>query len=122
MHVTCVFLSGISGTNQAPRTGTDVLLDLLSIETSPAQSSSPLTYILSSCQVNNSSDASLEGLSSPTALSTRAATPVGAAPMMDLLDGFVPNSPIPGKFWCPLDIILADMVFIKIVTAIAFSF
>ncbi|XP_041010914.1 AP-1 complex subunit gamma-2-like isoform X4 [Juglans microcarpa x Juglans regia] len=86
---------GISGTNQAPRTGTDVLLDLLSIETPPAQSSSSITDILSSSQVNKSPDASLEGLSSPSALSTQAATPAGAAPMMDLLDGFVPNSPIP---------------------------
>ncbi|KAG6713301.1 hypothetical protein I3842_05G144900 [Carya illinoinensis] len=82
---------GISGTNQAPRTGTDVLLDLLSIETPPA---SPITDILSSSQVYKSPHASLEGLSSPSALSTRAATPAGAAPMMDLLDGFVPNSPI----------------------------
>ncbi|XP_062159659.1 AP-1 complex subunit gamma-2-like isoform X2 [Alnus glutinosa] len=84
-----------SGTNQAPRTGTDVLLDLLSIETPPAQSSLSIPDILSTSQVNKSPVSSLEGLSSPSSLSARATSPVGAAPMMDLLDGFVPNPPIP---------------------------
>ncbi|KAE8023419.1 hypothetical protein FH972_009113 [Carpinus fangiana] len=84
-----------SGTNQAPRAGTDVLLDLLSIETPPAQSSSSTPDILSTSQVNKSPVSSLEGLSLSSSLSTRATTPVGAAPIMDLLDGFVPNSPIP---------------------------
>jgi hypothetical protein len=98
-HIICVFLSAISGTNQAPRTGTDVLLDLLSIETPPAQSSLSIPDILSTSQVNK-----LEGLSSPSSLSARATSPVGAAPVMDLLDGFVPNSPIPGKIWSQLEI------------------
>jgi hypothetical protein len=104
MHIICVFLFAISGTNQAPRAGTDVLLDLLSIETPPAQSSSSTPDILSTNQVNKSPVSSLEGLSLSSSLSTRATTPVGAAPMMDLLDGFVPNSPIPGKFWSQLEI------------------
>jgi hypothetical protein len=103
-HIICVFLSAISGTNQAPRTGTDVLLDLLSIETPPAQSSLSIPDILSTSQVNKSPVSSLEGLSSPSSLSARATSPVGAAPMMDLLDGFVPNSPIPGKIWSQLEI------------------
>lgn len=104
MHIICVFLSAISGTNQAPRTGTDVLLDLLSIGTPPAQSSSSTPDIFSASQVNKSPVSSLEGLSSPSSLSARATTPVGAAPMMDLLDGFVPNSLIPGKIWFQLEI------------------
>lgn len=89
------FLPAISGTNEAPRTGTDILLDLLSIETPPAQSSSSITDILSSSQGDKSPVASLGDISSPPSLSIQA-TSAGAAPMMDFLDGFVPNPPMPG--------------------------
>ncbi|KAG6708296.1 hypothetical protein I3842_06G074100 [Carya illinoinensis] len=81
--------TAISGTNEAPRTGTDILLDLLSIETPPAQSSS-ITDILSSSQGDKSPVASLGEISSLPSLSTRA-TSAGATSMMDLLDGFAPN-------------------------------
>lgn len=84
-----------SGTKQASRTGTDVLLDLLSIETPHAQSSSSASDILSATPSNKSPVPSLEGFSSPSSLSAQASTPAGAAPMMDLLDGFVPNPPVP---------------------------
>ncbi|KAF5443178.1 hypothetical protein F2P56_035760 [Juglans regia] len=86
--------TAISGTNEAPRTGTDILLDLLSIETSPTQSSSSITDILSSSQGDKSPVASLGEISSPPSLSTRA-TSAGADPMMDLLGGFSPNPPMP---------------------------
>ncbi|XP_075657959.1 AP-1 complex subunit gamma-2-like [Castanea sativa] len=87
--------SNQSGTNQASKTGTDVLLDLLSIETPPVQSSSSPPDVLSSIQDNKSPVASLEELALPSSLSGQATTPVGAAPMMDLLDGFVSNPPKP---------------------------
>ncbi|KAG7974848.1 hypothetical protein I3843_06G068500 [Carya illinoinensis] len=87
--------TAISGTNEAPRTGTDILLDLLSIETPPAQRSS-ITDILSSSQGDKSPVASLGEISSLPSLSTRA-TSAGATSMMDLLDGFAPNPPMPGN-------------------------
>ncbi|KAK9188948.1 hypothetical protein WN944_020353 [Citrus x changshan-huyou] len=75
------------GTSQAPKAGTDVLLDLLSIGSPPVQNNSTPSDILSSSQDNKSSVAILDGLS-PTPSG-------GAASMIDLLDGFVPNSPKP---------------------------
>lgn len=102
--IVCASLSAILGTNHAPRSGTDVLLDLLSIETPPAQGSPPTTNLLPVSQDNKSPVGSLEGLSLPSSLSAQAITPVGAGPMMDLLDGFVPNAPIPGKIWYHLEI------------------
>ncbi|XP_041014143.1 AP-1 complex subunit gamma-2-like isoform X2 [Juglans microcarpa x Juglans regia] len=86
--------TAISGTNEAPRTGTDILLDLLSIETPSTQSSSSITDILSSSQGDKSPVASLGEISSLPSLSTRA-TSAGADPMMDLLGGFAPNPPMP---------------------------
>lgn len=75
------------GTSHAPKAGTDVLLDLLSIGSPPVQNNSTPSDILSSSQDNKSSVAILDGLS-PTPSG-------GAASMIDLLDGFVPNSPKP---------------------------
>lgn len=75
------------GTSQAPKAGTDVLLDLLSIGSPPVQNNSTPSDILSSSQDNKSSVVILDGLS-PTPSR-------GAASMIDLLDGFVPNSPKP---------------------------
>ncbi|KAH9773410.1 AP-1 complex subunit gamma-2 [Citrus sinensis] len=75
------------GTSQAPKAGTDVLLDLLSIGSPPVQNNSTPSDILSSSQDNKSSVAILDGLSP--------APSGGAASMIDLLDGFVPNSPKP---------------------------
>ena len=94
-----IYHSAISGTNQASKAGTDVLLDLLSIETPPVQSSLSPPDVLSSIQDNKSPVASLEELALPSSLSGQATTPVGASPMMDLLDGFVSNPPKPGKIW-----------------------
>ena len=94
-----IYLSAISGTNQASKAGTDVLLDLLSIETPPVQSSLSPPDVLSSIQDNKSPVASLEELALPSSLSGQATTPVGASPMMDFLDGFVSNPPKPGKIW-----------------------
>uniref|UniRef100_A0A2P2ML32 AP-1 complex subunit gamma n=1 Tax=Rhizophora mucronata TaxID=61149 RepID=A0A2P2ML32_RHIMU len=74
---------------QAPRAGTDVLLDLLSIGTPPANSSST-PDILSSGQDNKTASATFDSLVSPPPLSTQA-TSAGAASMMDLLDGFGPG-------------------------------
>ncbi|KAJ7953650.1 AP-1 complex subunit gamma [Quillaja saponaria] len=84
-----------SGVHQAPKSGTDVLLDLLSIGTPSVQSSSstPITQdILSSSQNNKSPVAPLDELSS-LSLSARGASNAGASPMMDLLDGFTSSPP-----------------------------
>lgn len=80
------------GTSQAPKAGTDVLLDLLSIGSPPIQNSSTPSEILS--QDNKSSVAILDGLSPMPSLSAHT-TSGGAASMIDLLDGFVPNTPKP---------------------------
>ncbi|MBA0759910.1 hypothetical protein Gotri_022721, partial [Gossypium trilobum] len=85
------FISYFLGTSQPPKAGTDVLLDLLSIGTSPpAQSSSSASNILSSIQDDKASLANLNGLASLTSLSPNA-TSASPAPMMDLLDGFGPS-------------------------------
>ncbi|KAF5746623.1 hypothetical protein HS088_TW06G00794 [Tripterygium wilfordii] len=83
------------GTGQAPKSGTDVLLDLLSIGLPPpVQNSSSTPDILSSGQDNKSSFATLDGLTSPSHI-TQATSPAGPAPVMDLLDGFGPNPLVP---------------------------
>ncbi|KAK0572991.1 hypothetical protein LWI29_001487 [Acer saccharum] len=84
-----------SGTNQAPKAGTDVLLDLLSIGSSPVQSNPSTPDILSSSQDNKMPIATLDGLSSPPSVPVHSTSAGGAASMMDLLDGFVSNSPKP---------------------------
>jgi len=89
----CLHFLGIGHIQKA---GTDVLLDLLSIGT-PVQSSSPTTDILSSSQNDKSPIATLDALSSPSSLSAQATSSARAAPMMDLLDGFGPSPPKPGK-------------------------
>ncbi|CAH1414320.1 unnamed protein product [Lactuca virosa] len=76
----------VTNANQAQKSGTDVLLDLLSIGSPPHQngSSTPHDDILSINQDNNNktSVTPLGSLSSPS-------------PMMDLLDGFGPTPPPP---------------------------
>ncbi|KAL5552930.1 hypothetical protein UlMin_040331 [Ulmus minor] len=83
-----------SGINQAPQNGTDVLLDLLSIGTPPAQSNSSTLDILSPIQDNKKPVAPLDGLFSPSSNSAQV-TSAGAAPVIDLLDGFVASPPKP---------------------------
>ncbi|KAJ7943612.1 AP-1 complex subunit gamma [Quillaja saponaria] len=85
-----------SGVNQAPNSGTNVLLDLLSIGTPSLQSSSSIpvtTDILLSSQNNKTPVAPLDELSS-LSLSARATSIAGAAPMMDLLDEMKDNGPV----------------------------
>ncbi|KAJ9188003.1 hypothetical protein P3X46_003405 [Hevea brasiliensis] len=80
--------SAQSGTNQASKAGTDVLLDLLSIgSTTPVQSNSSTPDMLSSGLDNQKQIATLDALSSPLP-SAPANSSVGASSMMDLLDGF----------------------------------
>ncbi|WCJ21681.1 AP-1 complex subunit gamma-1 [Euphorbia peplus] len=78
------------GTNHAPKAGTDVLLDLLSIGTTPVRNNE--SDILSAAPNNQTPIATLDVLSSPLP-STQANSSVGASPMMDLLDGFTPDPP-----------------------------
>ncbi|KAF2302483.1 hypothetical protein GH714_036536 [Hevea brasiliensis] len=79
------------GISQAPKSGTDVLLDLLSIgTTNPVQSNSSALDILSPGQDNQKPIAALDVLSSPLA-SAQANSSVGASSMIDLLDGFAPS-------------------------------
>ncbi|CAI0627478.1 unnamed protein product [Linum tenue] len=73
------------GTNQTPKAGTDVLLDLLSIGSTPAQDNNLSTPdILSSGQDNKPIIASLDLLAAPSN-------------MMDLLDGLGPAPPKPAE-------------------------
>ncbi|KAL1550890.1 AP-1 complex subunit gamma-2-like isoform X1 [Salvia divinorum] len=83
--------SPVSGTNnQAPKNGTDALLDLLSIGAPTAQSSSSMLDMLSSEQDNKRSEGLLDNFAS---LSTSSA--VSSSSMMDLLDGFGTSSSVP---------------------------
>ncbi|KAD4983198.1 hypothetical protein E3N88_19869 [Mikania micrantha] len=83
-----------SGSTQPQKNGTDVLLDLLSTGSPPAQNGSSTADILSISQDNNikSSVIALNSLSSPMVTSAQS-TP--ASSIMDLLDGFGPTSTIP---------------------------
>ncbi|BFG16473.1 hypothetical protein CerSpe_027470 [Prunus speciosa] len=81
-----------SGVNHAPKNGTNVLLDLLSIG-SPTQSSQSVSDMLSSSQDNKTPVSPLEGLSSPSLNSIQPTSSAGAAPVIDLLDGFSSNPP-----------------------------
>ena len=85
-----------SDTNQAQKRGTDVLLDLLSIGTPPAQSNSSIPDMVSPSQDSKSAINVLEKLSSPSAPAGGVSTPPGSSSMMDLLDGFAPNPSKPG--------------------------
>ncbi|KAL2510212.1 AP-1 complex subunit gamma-2 [Forsythia ovata] len=82
------------GTNQTQKSSNDVLLDLLSIGTPPAQSSSSMPDLLSPSQDNKNSLDVLDTLTSPSAPSAQASSPVGSS-MMDLLDGFGASSSVP---------------------------
>ncbi|CAK9137801.1 unnamed protein product [Ilex paraguariensis] len=82
-----------SGSNQALKSGTDVLLDLLSIGTPPSQSGSSTPDIISSSQDHKTPVGALERLSSPSSL--QASSPSGGSPVIDLLDEFTPNLPMP---------------------------
>lgn len=84
--------SAQSGVNHAPKNGTDVLLDLLSIG-SPTQSSQSVSDMLSSSQDNKTPVSPLEGLSSPSSNSIQPTSSAGAAPAIDLLDGFSSSPP-----------------------------
>ncbi|CAI0386070.1 unnamed protein product [Linum tenue] len=84
-----------SGTSQAPKAGTDVLLDLLSIGSNPAQDNSVSTPdILSSAQDHKPAIASLDVLAAPSLTQASSST---ASNMMDLLDGFAPAPPKPAN-------------------------
>ncbi|KAK3223281.1 hypothetical protein Dsin_010306 [Dipteronia sinensis] len=96
-----------SGTNQAPKAGTDALLDLLSIGSSPVQSNPSTPDILSSSQDNKMPIAKLDELSSTPLVPVRSTSAGGAASMMDLLDGFVSNSPKPEDNGSPYPSVVA---------------
>lgn len=90
--IACLTLVGILGTGQASKSGTDVLLDLLSIGSPSVPSSSSTVDILSSNTSNKTPISPLDDLS-PLSLSSRATS--NAGPMMDLLGGISP-SPLTG--------------------------
>ncbi|PWA92212.1 adaptor protein complex AP-1, gamma subunit [Artemisia annua] len=89
--------SSHTGTTQPQKSGTDVLLDLLSTGSPPAQNGSSTADILSISQDNNSSVSALDSLSSPMPQSVHIAPTTGGSPIMDLLDGFGPNPPVPNN-------------------------
>ncbi|XP_074383581.1 AP-1 complex subunit gamma-2-like isoform X2 [Apium graveolens] len=80
-----------TGTNQAQKSGADVLMDLLSIGTLPSQSSLSSFDGLFSSRDNSASVGGLENLSSNTTLPVQASTESGGFPMMDLLDALSPS-------------------------------
>lgn len=84
----------LQGTNQINKSGTDVLLDLLSIGDLPAQDSTSTLDIIPSSQDNQSSGDLLGTLAAPS-LSVQASAPVGSSSMMDLLDGFGASPSVP---------------------------
>lgn len=69
------------------KSGTDVLLDLLSIGTPPSQNSSPSTELVLINENNKSSVDLLDRLSSPSAPLAQNSSLVVSSPVMDLLDG-----------------------------------
>lgn len=85
-----------AGTNQAQKSGTDALLDLLSIGTTPAPSSFPALDGLSLGQGTATSVRALAGLASTstTLHATQPSPSVGNSPMVDLLNGFGPSEQI----------------------------
>ncbi|CAN1151270.1 AP-1 complex subunit gamma-2 [Linum perenne] len=84
----------LSGTNQAPKAGTDALLDLLSIGAIPAQDNSLSTPdVLLSAQENKPTVTSLDVLAATPPLADAASST--ASNMMDLMDGFAPAPPKP---------------------------
>lgn len=83
------------GTSSTPKRGTDVLLDLLSIGSPSAQSSSPAADNLTSSQNNKTSVGTIERWSSTSSHSAQVPSPAGTAPMMNLLDGFSPKPQVP---------------------------
>ncbi|XP_030499077.2 AP-1 complex subunit gamma-2 [Cannabis sativa] len=80
------------GTNHAVQNGTDVLLDLLSIGTPPAQNISSTPDIFSSVQDNKTPLAPLDLLLSPS--HSTQATPPRDASVIDLLDDFGAKPPV----------------------------
>lgn len=87
--------SAHSGASQAAKNGTDVLMDILSLGTPPAQSSSSTPDIFSLSQNQKSPVASLDGLSTSSPVSARAASSQAASSIIDLLDGLGPSPPAP---------------------------
>lgn len=85
------------GIDATQKSGTDVLLDLLSIGTPASQSNSSMLDVLSPVQDNKSSVDMLNGLSSP-APSVQTPSRARSSPMMDLMDGFGPTSSVPGTW------------------------
>ncbi|KAI3731475.1 hypothetical protein L1987_62663 [Smallanthus sonchifolius] len=85
--------SSQSGTIQPQKSGTDVLLDLLSTGSPPAQNGSSTADILSISQDNDKTTVNaLNSLSSPVVTSTQGSL---TSPIMDLLDGFGPDPTMP---------------------------
>ncbi|MED6143649.1 hypothetical protein PIB30_007952 [Stylosanthes scabra] len=87
-----------SGASQTSKSGTDALLDLLSVGSpsapsgSPAQSNSSAIDILSASTSKKASVSTLDDLSS-LSISSRTTSNTGASPMTDLLDGFASTPP-----------------------------
>ncbi|KAL8550469.1 hypothetical protein ACS0TY_009050 [Phlomoides rotata] len=80
------------GTDQAQKSGNDMLLDLLSVGTPPAQNSSSALDILSPSQANQNSVDMLGNLATPSP-AAQISSPI--SPMLDLLDSFGPSPSVP---------------------------
>ncbi|KAK9707352.1 hypothetical protein RND81_07G191700 [Saponaria officinalis] len=84
----------LSGSSQNQKSGTDALLDLLSIGgSSPAANTSAIPDILSLSLESKNSGTTLDGLSSVLSIPKQAPSPNGPAPIMDLLGGLSSSQP-----------------------------
>lgn len=83
------------GATLAPRTGTDLLMDILSIGTpSPAQNSTSSVDLLSTADVNSNPSIALDTLSSPAPPHVATTSSNG---MFDLLHGLSPSPSKEGR-------------------------
>ncbi|XP_047319788.1 AP-1 complex subunit gamma-2-like [Impatiens glandulifera] len=84
-----------SGSSQAQKSGTNALLDLLSIGMAPSPVQTNLvTDILSSGQDNKAPAGLLDSLASHSLASIQPASPATKSPMMNLLDGLGPSTSV----------------------------
>lgn len=109
-----------SGSNAASKSGTDVLLDLLSIGTTvPTQSTASATDILSNQEKSPTSQ--LDGLASLSSLPASKASAAISSPTIDLLGALAPNvASAGGKFVIGTWNLFDDINLVKILIAFHF--
>lgn len=97
----CMFINFLSfeGASQNQKSGTDALLDLLSIGSPPTTNSASTPDILSLSLESKNSGSPQDQLSSVLPLPVQGSSPSGAAPIVDLLDVLSSNPPTSGMLF-----------------------